>query len=225
MKTILKKIRNLKSNIKKGWYAIIDDKKIQAQEMILENPNFCRFEIVANIRDKNDQSIIIEPSGSVAVILIDEKNRIYLHSEYRPAIQREKNFKIKKGNLNLDNFEKLGRNSIEIIRGYGEGNWETTAIQEVEEEAGFTIKRKDLEYLAEINWNTAKNISNTTVVLAKKDSKIKIKKISEYERRKIKKGKWYKIDDVCKMIQKNKIICANTLAALNIYFQKYNNKN
>ena len=224
MKTILKKIRNLKSNIKKGWYAIIDGKKIQAQEMILENPNFCRFEIVANIRDEHDQPIIIEPSGSVAVILIDEKNRIYLHSEYRPAIQGEENFKIKKGNLNLNNFDKLGMDSMEIIRGYGEGDWKSTAIKEVVEEAGFIINKKNLQYLGKINSNTSKSVSSTTVILAKKDSKTRFKKITKEEKRKIKKGKWYKIEDIYKMIRKNKIICANSLAALSIYFLKINLK-
>jgi hypothetical protein len=220
MKTVLKRIKNFKGDIKKSWYAVINGVKIKAQEMILENPDFCRVEIVANIRDEHDQPIIIEPSGSVAVILVDEKNRIYLQSEYRPAILRQDDFKIKKGNLNINNFDKLGRDSVEIIRGYGEGDWKSTAIKEVAEEAGFIINKKNLQYLGKINPNTSKSVSNATVILARKDSKTKKKEISKEEKRKIGKGNWYDVKDVCEMIRKNKIICAHTLAALNIYFLK-----
>jgi len=79
--------------------------------------------------------------------------------------------------------------------------------------------RKDLKLIGRINPNTAYYVSTYPVYMAKINTKERIVKRKKEKGEKIKKGKWYSIRVVKKMIKKNKIFCAATLAALNLAFQ------
>ncbi len=222
----MRKIEKIK-HIKRGWNLKTDVKEGDLTEVILENPKFQRIELVANIGEKgfsHDQILSIEPTGSVIIILLDEKkNKIYLHTEYRPAIIKKGTPKIKRGNLKVS-FLNLGRKSIETVRGFSEGGWRKTAKKEIEEETGYKVTDRDLKRLGEINADTAFTVSNITVVLAKVNSKSKHKNLSKEEKEKILNWEWYKIKDVQNMIRKKEIFCALTLAALNFTFQELNSK-
>ncbi|MDP3093779.1 MAG: hypothetical protein Q8N16_03375 [bacterium] len=213
---MFKKIKDCKESIKMGWSV----KKENGEELILENPDFGRVEIVANTIGNYDQLAYIQPTGSVVVVLIDEKReKIYLHTEERPAAPKENCPEIKKGNLYIP-FDHLGRGSIETIRGFSEGTWQNTAITEIKDEAGLEIRENDLEQLGIINANTAFFCFNVVAVLAKGDSKIKFSPQSEGDKKKIKNRKWYTKKEVKEIIAQGKIFCGVTLATLNLYFQK-----
>lgn len=217
---MLKRIKDCKKNIKRGWRL----KKGRREEIILENPEYGRVEIVANCKGGYDQIIYIEPTGGVIVVLVDEiKNKIYLHVEERPAVIKEGAPKIEKGKLDIS-LSNLGRDSIETVRGFSEGSWIETAVKEIKEETGIKLTENNLEKIGEVNSNTGFVVSNVSVVLGKTDSNNYLKEISGEERKKIKSRGWYKIEEIKKMIREKKIFCAYTLAALNIYFQSRERK-
>jgi len=213
---MFKKIKDCKESIKRGWSL----KKESGEELILENPDFGRVEIVANTEGNYDQLAYIQPTGSVVVVLVDEKReKIYFHIENRPAVPKKNGPEIKKGNLYIP-FDYLGRDSIEIIRGFSEGDWQDTAITEINEEAGLKISKNNLEKLGVINANTAFFCFNVVVVLALGDSMVDFGLQSEEDKIKIKNRKWYTKKEVKEMIAQGKIFCGVTLAALNLYFQR-----
>jgi len=217
---MIKKIKDCGKKIKRGWKL----KSADPNEIILENPKYGRIEVVANCFGGYDQIIQVEPSGSAIIVLADEsKNKIYLHTEHRPAVIKNNAPKIKKGNLYIP-FDYLGGDSIETVRGYSEGDWLKTAVREIKQETGYNVTKKDLKKLGYIIKDTLTTAFNLTVVLAKHDSRDKFRKLSKEESRKIKNRKWYPLEEVKEMIRKNKIVCALTLAALNLYFQKINKK-
>ena len=64
---MLKKIKDCKNNIKRGWKL----KSADPDEIILENPNYVRIEVVANCDGGYDQMVRVEPTGAVAIVLIE----------------------------------------------------------------------------------------------------------------------------------------------------------
>jgi hypothetical protein len=215
MKIMLKKIKDCKKEIKRGWKL----KSADPDEIILENPKYGRLEVVANCDGGYDQIVQIEPTGAVIIVLVDEpRKKIYLHNEYRPAVPKNDAPKIKKDNLYIP-FDYLGGDSIELVRGYSEGNWPKTAITEIKEETGYSVTKKDLKELGYIIKDTSTSAFKLTIALARHDSNENFQELSEEEGKKIKNRKWYNIKKVKEMINKNKIVCALTLAALNLYFQ------
>lgn len=214
---MLKKIRDCDKIIKRGWKLTNPN----PDEIVLENPNYIRIEVVANCDGGYDQIVRVEPSGAVAVVLADrKKDKIYLHTEKRQAVLKESGLKIKKGELFVP-FDHLGEDSIEIVRGFGEGDWKDTAMAELKEEAGYDVPKNNLKRLGRIVADTGTDAHNTAVVLADFDSQKPPHKLTKEETKKISKGKWYSIKEVKELIKENKIFCARTLAALNIYFQNY----
>jgi len=213
---MLKKIKECEKNIRRGWKI----RNADPDEIILEDPKYGRIEIVANCEGGHDQICQISPTGAAIVLLVDElEDKIYLHTEERPAVMKENGPQIKENDLYIP-FDYLGRDSIETIRGYSEGSWKDTAKKEIKDEAGYDVVENDLEELGHINKDTTTVASYITVVLARHNSREEFKELNEEEKQKIKNRKWYKTEEVKEMIRKNQIFCALTLAALNVYFQK-----
>jgi len=211
---MLKKIKDCKKEIKKGWKLI----EAEPDEIILEDSNIARIEVVANCEGGYDQLVEVIPTDSIIAVLVDERaDKIYLHTEKRPAVPRKDCPRIEKGNLYVP-FDYLGRDSIETVRGYSEGDWKETTIKEVEEEAGYIVTENDLEKLGEINRGTATNAFYLTVVLVRCNSREEFKDLSKEESKKIINRKWYTVEEVREMIRKNEIFCSLTLAALSLYF-------
>jgi len=221
MLTALDKCNKCKIIKNRGWILRKD-----ARHLILENPKYGSVQVVANCNKNKffDQIIYIEPPGAAAVVLVDkQKGKIYLHTEWRPAVVKNKNYLFKKGKLKI-NFKHLGRKSVEVPRGFSEGTSLSTIIKEVREETGFNIRKDKFKRIGEINSNTAFVVSNISVYVVKLRGIENLPSIGREEAEKIKKRGWYSINIVKKMIKKGEIFCAITLAALNLVFQRLRDK-
>jgi len=199
--------------LKKGW-------KKGRGDIIYENPQYGRIQAVVNsTKIKHYDTIIwIEPTGSGIVVMFNEKKRIYLHQEKRPAVARKKT-NIRPGKLSVD-LSNLGMNSLEVPRGFydkKDKNSKTCIIREIEEETGIKIIEKNLKKIGEINPNTSYFTSNISVYIARVSNSIK-KDLDKEEKEKISNGQWYSVLEIKRMIREKKIFCAMTLSALNIAF-------
>jgi len=140
---MLKETKNF-PKLKKGW-------KKGKGDVIYEDPLYGRIQAVIHCKDDGlanyDSIIFVEPTGSGIIILVDKNiSEIYLHVEKRPVVMGDNKFDIKAGNLNVK-LSKLGKDSIEVPRGFidkHDKNSLSGAVRKAEKETGFKIIKKDI---------------------------------------------------------------------------------
>jgi len=196
-------------------------------DIIYENPKYGRIQAVWHCDEKGnpkyDSILIVGPLGTIGVP-INQDNEIGLLSIYKEVFKKRKKQYIKPGNLNI-NLSDLGRESIEVPRGYPEKGETPSQTVKRETEEELQVRVIKTKRIGEANSATTFFANGLPVFLVKVDSNKKPVKRPPDSDERITKINWYTVKEVKKMIKEKKIFCGLTLAALNLLFQHLDEEN
>ncbi len=164
-----------------------------------------------------DQILRAERNGGIQ-IMMDEQSRIAMKRVWRPQTTNQDEYARQYPSIN---FEKLGRWSYELPRGYsepGESGTET-ALREGEEETGTLMA--DHQFLGYTCDNTALSPQLTTVITGGRDSTARATRRPDPHEIQEEKTYYLTIAELADLQRKGELYCGYTLAALAMLLLQY----